>query len=158
VSGASLKAPGAGARPGEDPIYAFIRERGSKAGADPSALSDPGYWAGKISEHGGLTDANKEYFGYRMESDPNLGTGYYADRNSGKLGYDQGMPGGSEGGLLGLGSLFGSSASQPQAAETRGLPEGYQSLLGANSGQDANKTLQDLLAKLMGNIKPSEDR
>lgn len=138
-------------------IRAFIKERGAKQGADPSAIGDPEYWVNRLQEHGGLTDANKDYFGYRIESNPNTGTGYYAERNAGKIpfGGKSAGPGGAAGSALGMGgfgSIFGNS--KPENTGVIGNPDEVAASRGQTGAtqatNDATGQLQALLAKLMG--------
>lgn len=118
----------------------WIRYYGAQAGADPSVLNDTPYWERVIGENMAKNQGNldKNYWINRMTSDPNKGTGYYADRNAGRIPYDGGMPGSGGAALSGL---LGGMTSLPGAQGAGAAVQG---------AGDPSAKLQQLLQMLMG--------
>ena len=138
-----VPAVGSGAPDPSKGLTDWIRHYGSQSGADPSVLNDTPYWEKVIGENMAKNGGNldQDYWSYRMTSDPNKGTGYYADRNSGKTPYDGGMLGTAGAALSGL--LGGMTASP-------GVQGGDIAQNGQGITANANSQLQALLAQLMG--------
>lgn len=59
------------------------------AAPDPSVLNDTNYWVDRALEKGDFSQGAQDYWKYRAQSNPDLTTGYYADREAGKVGFGQ---------------------------------------------------------------------
>jgi hypothetical protein len=62
LSGATAPPAYTGAPTDRAAITAWVSSLSSLPGADPSLTKDPGYWAGRILDTGGLTGANTDYW------------------------------------------------------------------------------------------------